>query len=146
MGRLRLEGVTHWSIPVNNLEEAEEFYREVLGMEYRGRIHHGTMACLSLGSHSILLCERKEPIFRTVEQDNHLHHAFTVSPSMFEQACKVFRALGVPVNEPIGYLEKGFFTGRHLYFLDPSGNRLELRDPTWKPGMPKPTFEEIVRS
>ncbi len=39
MGKLRLEGVTHWSIPVNNLQEAEEFYREVLGMEYRGRIH-----------------------------------------------------------------------------------------------------------
>jgi hypothetical protein len=23
---------------------------------------------------------------------------------------------------------------------------LELRDPTWQPGMPTPTYEEIVRS
>ena len=31
-----------------------------------------------------------------------------------------------------------------MYFLDPSGNMLELCDPTWKPGMPTPTYEEIV--
>ena len=39
-----------------------------------------------------------------------------------------------------------FFPGRELYFLDPSGNMLEIRDPTWKPGMARPTFEEIVRA
>jgi len=44
------------------------------------------------------------------------------------------------------YRAKGYFTGRELYFHDPSGNRLELRDPTWKQGMPAPPFEEIVRS
>jgi hypothetical protein len=25
-----------------------------------------------------------------------------------------------------------------------SGNRLELRDPTWHAGMPEPTFEELA--
>ena len=47
---------------------------------------------------------------------------------------------------PIVYRAQGFFPGRELYFLDPSGNMLELRDPTWKPGMPQPTYEEIIRS
>ena len=37
---------------------------------------------------------------------------------------------------------EGVFPGRELYFFDPSGNRLELRDPTWHAGMPEPTFEE----
>ena len=32
-----------------------------------------------------------------------------------------------------------------LYFFDPSGNRLELRDPTWGEGMPEPSFEELAR-
>jgi hypothetical protein len=41
---------------------------------------------------------------------------------------------------------KGCFTGRELYFHDPSGNRLEIRDPTWRKGMPEPSFEEIARS
>ena len=36
------------------------------------------------------------------------------------------------------------FTGRELYFFDPSGNRLELRDPTWTEGMPEPSFEELA--
>jgi hypothetical protein len=26
MGMLKLDAVVHWSIPVNNLEEAEKFY------------------------------------------------------------------------------------------------------------------------
>jgi catechol 2,3-dioxygenase-like lactoylglutathione lyase family enzyme len=146
MAMLKLEDVTHWSIPVNNLEQAEEFYREVLGMEHKGRIHHGTMSCFALGGNSIILCQRQEPVFRTVEQDNHLHHAFTVSPKTFDEACKLFHQIGVPVEQPIEHLERGFFPGRHLYFLDPSGNRLELRDPSWQPGMPRRSFAEIVQS
>jgi catechol 2,3-dioxygenase-like lactoylglutathione lyase family enzyme len=143
---LKLEDVTHWSIPVNDLEEAEKFYRDVLGMTPLGRIHHGTMSCFALGGNSIILCQRKEPIFRTVEQDNHLHHAFTVSAQTFDLACKLFHQIGVRIDEPIDYLEKGFFPGRHLYFLDPSGNRLELTDPSWKVGMPKPSFQEIAQT
>ena len=44
------------------------------------------------------------------------------------------------------YRAQGFFPGRELYFLDPSGNMLELRDPTWQAGMPTPTYEEIAQS
>ena len=65
---------------------------------------------------------------------------------MFERACKLFNEKGIRIAEAIVYRERGHFTGRELYFLDPSGNMLELRDPTWKPGMPTPTYEEIVRS
>lgn len=144
MSLLKLAGVTHWSIPVNDLEEAERFYQEVLGLEYRGRLGNSGMSCLTVGGHSILLCQRSEPIVRTPKQDNRLHHAFDVSPEMFERACKLFHERGIPIAEPIVYRERGFFTGRELYFLDPSGNMLELRDKTWMPGMPKPTFEEIV--
>ena len=42
------------------------------------------------------------------------------------------------------YREHGFFTGRELYFLDPSGNLLEVRDPTWKAGMATPTLADLV--
>jgi catechol 2,3-dioxygenase-like lactoylglutathione lyase family enzyme len=73
MGLLKVDSVVHWSIPVNDLEESEKFYRDVLGLTYRGRLGNSCM-----------------------------------------------------------------------YFLDPSGNLLELCDPTWKPGMPTPTYEEIV--
>jgi catechol 2,3-dioxygenase-like lactoylglutathione lyase family enzyme len=145
MGMLKLDNVTHWSIPVNNLEEAEHFYGDVLGLDYKGRLGNSMMACFTVADHAILLCQRKEPLVRTPEQDNRLHHSFTVSPGVFAQACQLFHARGIRVIELI-YREHGFFPGRELYFLDPSGNLLELRDPTWKPGMPTPTYEEIARS
>jgi hypothetical protein len=103
------------------------------------------MSCFTVGGHSILLCQRNDPVVRTPEQDNRLHHSFTVSPEVFAQACKLFREKRVPVLDLI-YREHGFFPGRELYFLDPSGNVLELRDATWTPGMPTPTHEEIARA
>jgi len=74
-----------------------------------------------------------------------VHHAFTVSPETLVQACKVSHERQIPIADLV-YRAQGFLTGRELYFLDPSGNRLELRDPTWTQGMPEPSFEEIVRS
>lgn len=146
MGMLKLDDVTHWSIPVNDLKEAEAFYQDVLGLEYKGRLGSSRMACFTIAGHSILLCERNEPVLRTPDQDNRLHHAFEVSPEVFEKACRLFNARGIRIAQPIVYREHGFFLGRELYFLDPSGNMLELRDPTWTSGMPTPTYEEITRS
>lgn len=143
---LKLDNVTHWSIPVNDLKEAEAFYQDVLGLEYKGRLGNSRMACFTIAGHSILLCERNEPVLRTPDQDNRLHHAFEVSPEVFEEACRLFHERGIRIAQPIVYREHGFFLGRELYFLDPSGNMLELRDPTWTSGMPTPTFEEITRS
>ena len=38
MSMLKLDNVTHWSIPVNNLAEAEQFYQDILGLDYKGRL------------------------------------------------------------------------------------------------------------
>jgi catechol 2,3-dioxygenase-like lactoylglutathione lyase family enzyme len=140
---LNITGVTHWSIPVNDLEESEKFYRDVLGLEYRGRLGDSGMACVRAGDHEILLTERKDKIRRSPEADNRLHHSFTMQPDAWEQGVKVLADQGVEFHE-LMYRERVFFTGRELYFLDPSGNVLELRDPTWQPGMPKPEVAEIV--
>jgi extradiol dioxygenase family protein len=146
MGMLKLDAVVHWSIPVNNLEDSEKFYGEILGLEHAGRLAHSRVSYFTLGGHNILLCERKEPIVRTIQQDGRLHHAFDVSPEMFNKACKLFRDLGMKIHEPVDYRSGGFFTGRQLFVLDPSGNRIELRDSSWKAGMPTPTYDEICKS
>ena len=113
MGSLKIEGITHWSIPVNDLEESEKFYAENVDKSH-------------------------------VEEEN-VHHSFTVSPETLDQACKLFAEKKVAIDR-LYYRAKGYFPGRELYFFDPSGNRLELRDPTWKAGMPEPSFEDLVRS
>ena len=45
---LKIDGVTHWSIPVNDLEESERFYRDLLGLEYRGRLGNSHMDLLEV--------------------------------------------------------------------------------------------------
>lgn len=145
MGTFKIEGVTHWSIPVNNLEESEKFYGDLLGLKPLGRLGNSVMSCFNVGDHNILLCEREQTKEKPPVEDQRVHHSFTVSPETFVQACKIFQEKRVPIVE-LTYRAKGYFTGRELYFLDPSGNRLELRDPTWKAGMPEPPLEEIVRS
>ena len=146
MEKLKLEAVVHWSIPVNNLEESEKFYGDILGLEHVGRLANTPQSCFKLGPHNIILCQRNEPIYRTVQQDGKLHHAFDVTPEMFNRACKLFHELGIKIHEPVDYRPGGFFTGRQLFVLDPSGNRIELRDASWKAGMPTPTYEESVRA
>jgi len=145
MGLLEIEGVTHWSIPVNDLAESENFYGDLLGLKAVGRLGNSGMSCFNVGDHNILLCERGPDINRSFTEDANVHHSFTVSPDTLVKACKIFKERGVRIDR-LYYRAKGFFTGRELYFFDPSGNRLELRDPTWKEGMPQPTFEELAAS
>jgi extradiol dioxygenase family protein len=143
MAILKIEDVTHWSIPVNDLADSEKFYGDLLGLKPLGRLGNSVMSCFNVGAHNILLCEREQPQ-KPDEVEQRVHHSFTVTPETFAKACKVFQEKKIPVVE-LTYRKKGHFTGRELYFLDPSGNRLELRDPTWKAGMPEPSYEEIAR-
>ena len=143
MSILRVEGVTHWSIPVNDLNEAEAFYGELLGLTPVGRLGNNIMSCFNVGDHNILLCERPSPVDGPLREDAGVHHSFTVSPETFELACKVFQERGITIDH-LTYRARGVFTGRELYFFDPSGNRLELRDPTWSQGMPETPFEAIA--
>ena len=144
MATFKIEGVTHWSIPVNNLKDSEDFYGGLLGLKPVGRLSNNVMSCFNVGDHNILLCEREKPQDRNTVEDR-VHHSFTVSPDGFVQACKTLHEKKIPIVE-LEYRAKGYFTGRELYFYDPSGNRLEIRDPSWKKGMPEPPYEEIVKS
>ena len=145
MGDIKIEGVTHWSIPVNNLEESEKFYGELLGLDLLGHLGNSIMTCFNVGDHNILLCEVEEPMEADPSVDVRVHHSFTVSPETFEKACKVFKDENVQVVG-LTYRARGVFCGREMYFLDPSGNRLELRDPTWVGGMAEPSYEELVNA
>ena len=106
---LNVEGVTHWSIPVNDLEEAEEFYGELLGLAPVGRLGNNIMSCFNVGDHNILLCERPNPVDGPLKEDAGVHHSFTVSPETFELACKVFHERNVTIDH-LTYRARGVFT------------------------------------
>ncbi len=88
MGMLKLDAVVHWSIPVNNLEESEKFYGEILGLEHVGRLANSPMSCFKLGNHNIILCKRKEPLVGPSSK-----MAVCIMPSMSAPKC-----LPKPVN------------------------------------------------
>ena len=74
MGLLNIENVTHWSIPVNNLEESEKFYGDLLGLEHVGRLGNSRMTCYKVAEHSILLCERTNPVDVATNKQEQVHH------------------------------------------------------------------------
>jgi extradiol dioxygenase family protein len=143
-GTVETQGVDALSIPVNNLDESK-FYGDLLGLKHLGRLGNSGMSCFNVGDHNILLCERSAAVDKSHVEERNVHHSFTVSPETLVQACKIFRERNVRIEE-LYYRKGGYFPGRELYFFDPSGNRLELRDPTWKAGMPEPSLEELARS
>jgi len=143
---LKVDNVTHWSIGVKDLDESEAFYRDLLGLEYRGRLGSSRMACFSVGGHNILLCESDSAQPSVPDEESRVHHAFELAAQEWEKGVQLFHERGVKMAGPVVYRERGFFTGREMYFLDPSGNVLELRDASWKAGMPTPTFEEMTAS
>jgi len=145
MRPLKIEGITHWSIPVNDLEESEHFYGELLGLMPRGRLGTSRISCFTVGDHDVLLCERGQNVDKSFVEEENVHYSFTVSPETLVQACKLFSEKKVPIGH-LYHRPGGKFPGRELYFFDPSGNRLELRDPTWKPGMPESSLEELADS
>jgi catechol 2,3-dioxygenase-like lactoylglutathione lyase family enzyme len=136
-----MQGITHWALGVNDLAESERFYTDVVGWEPKGRLNP-KMSCFGVCGLDVLLCECPQPD-RSDTQRNLVHHSFTFTPEGWVEAAKHLRSKGVTPDEII-YRERGYFPGREIYFHDPSGNRIEFRDPTWVPGMPKPSFEEMV--
>ena len=107
---LNVEGVTHWSIPVNDLEEAEECYGELLGLAPVGRLGNNIMSCCNVGDHNILLCERPNPVDGPLKEDAGVHHSFTVSPETFEIRCKVFLERNVAIDH-LTYRARGCSPG-----------------------------------
>ena len=134
---VKVTGIVHWAIPVNDLEESRRFYTEVLGMVDRGPVGP-EMRCVRFGETDILLSVRPKPLPRDIERDGPTHISFRVSTEDFERAAAHMREWGVEVKPEIAhqaslkgdveYRREGVFVGRSLYFLDPSGNRLEVFD------------------
>ena len=94
MAILKIEGVTHWSIPVNDLNESEEFYGELLGLAAKGRLGNNTMSCFNVGDHNILLCERSSPVDGQLAEDGGrtIHLPYRPRPSTKRAKCSTQRA------------------------------------------------------
>lgn len=120
---VQVKKLDHFGIEVRDLETAERFYTELLGMQVEMRLPDQIL----LRFHETNLALFKKPDKAPGGPDliqNPLgkgHHAFEVSYEDLQAARKLFKEKNIPHHAPIDW-------GDHdcLYFLDPDGNLLEL--------------------
>jgi catechol-2,3-dioxygenase len=121
---MQLLDLDHFGLDVSDLDRAERFYTEVLGLQVAQRFGHHQVL-LRCGGQMLALFERQDLLPRVTDRiANPLgkgHHAFKVSLADLQNARETFTARGIPTYGPIDW-------GDHdcLYFLDPDGNLLEI--------------------
>jgi catechol 2,3-dioxygenase-like lactoylglutathione lyase family enzyme len=123
---MKVQRLDHFAIEVGDLERAQRFYTEVLGLPVVMRLHNQVL--FNCGDQNLALFEVPrvplEPNARQARIGSPLgkgHHAFRVNADDFATARERLSAAGVESAAPIDW-------GDHdcLYFLDPDGNLLEL--------------------
>src|SRR4051794_28259718 len=87
----KIMGITHWALPVNDLDESERFYAEVVGLVPRGRLGRSRMSCFMAGDQAILLCEQPRP---PAAEGELAHYSFTLAPDEWEQGVRQLRQNG----------------------------------------------------
>lgn len=123
---MKLERLDHFGIEVGDLERAERFYTEVLGLSVV--THLGDQVLLDCGGQNLALFRVARLALSPAEREARIahplgkgHHAFRVSRADFTAAPARLAAAGVEYARPIDW-------GDHdcMYFLDPDGNLLEM--------------------
>lgn len=132
--------VSHLTLPVADLEQAERFYVELLGLTLVRRIDRETFARLlpervheldhansplhvelRCGALELHLFEQGHAVARELRP--HPHLAFEVEAGDLDDHAARLRACGVPVDGPRRLGPPGQAS---IYFADPFGNLLEL--------------------
>jgi len=130
---ISLRRIDHFGVDVADLDRAERFYTEVLGMAVDMRLPDQRLLRYGDGNCALFLCPDRPPLDPELiaKPLGKSHHAFEVAWPDLERAIAEFAARGVPHHAPIDW-------GDHqcLYFLDPDGNLLELV--AYQPGAPRP--------
>lgn len=123
---VKLKRLDHLAIYVSDVERAERFYTETLGMARVMRLPDQTL--LRLGDQNIGLMQGRElPPPDPMILENPLgktHHAFLVEDEDYEAARSSLAASKVPMSREVDWGDH-----RCFYFLDPDGNLLEIVTP-----------------
>lgn len=118
-----ISGMNHVTLSVANLDEAFTFYTEILEFKALAK-RKGKSAYLLAGTDWITLVQSKEPV--TESKKSYTHIAFSVGEKKFQAVADRIR------NANVVIWQENSSPGESLYFLDPSGNKLEIHASNWQ--------------
>jgi catechol 2,3-dioxygenase-like lactoylglutathione lyase family enzyme len=120
---IHVKRLDHFGVDVSDLDRAERFYVEMLGMKVEMRLPEQRLLRYGDGACALFLKpDRASGGLELIEDPlGKSHHAFEVSWEDLLRARRLFAERHIPHHAPIDW-------GDHecLYFLDPDGNLLEL--------------------
>ena len=120
---IRVRRLDHFGVDVADLDRAERFYTEVLGMRVELRLPDQRLLRYGDGNCALFWKPERAPggLDQVREPLGKSHHAFEVAWEDLDRALRLFAERAIPHHAPIDW-------GDHLccYFLDPDGNLLEL--------------------
>jgi len=120
---IRVKRLDHFGVDVSDLDRAERFYVDVLGMTVEMRLPDQRLLRYGDGNCALFLEPDRVPGGRALVENplGKSHHAFEVAWDDLVRARRLFDERGIPHHAPIDW-------GDHecVYFLDPDGNLLEL--------------------
>ena len=120
---IKTTGVYHTSIPADDIERAERFYTEVLGMQLDARVggEGSRIVRLHCGAETVVLFQRPQPLGRdSHKEDGVYHQSFEMDIDAFDDAVESMKKLGNFDR----ITERD--SGRTLYYWDTEGNYQEL--------------------
>ena len=117
-------GINHTTLSVRNLEEAFVFYADILGLKTLAKRKNRSAYFLAGEDWIALVQEDKLSV--AANAATYAHVAFTVKEQDFLALSKRIQESGAEI------WQENSSPGSSLYFLDPSGNRLEIHAGTWK--------------
>jgi catechol-2,3-dioxygenase len=121
---IRTIGIYHIGISVDDLDRAERFYTQVLGMKAEARLGEAgaRLSRLKCGEADVVLFQRPRPLSRnSFKEDGIAHQAFEVPPEVFDEAMEFLKREGYYHSGPVTRS-----SGRAVYFFDTEGNYQQL--------------------
>jgi catechol 2,3-dioxygenase-like lactoylglutathione lyase family enzyme len=126
---IKMKGLVHFTIPVNDINRAETFYKDVLGFDLVRKSDH--MVFMKNGGDNFVLTHTPKDVDLNEGGGHEIHTAFRVDPDEYDRALTYLAGKGVKVFKEENR-QSGTFQGRSAYFHDPDMNVLEIIDQTNK--------------
>jgi catechol 2,3-dioxygenase-like lactoylglutathione lyase family enzyme len=126
---LNIKAVVETAIYVDDLDDAEDFYRRVLGLRVMGKVP-GRRVFFQVGESNVLLAFLAEATLKGDQLPAHGttgpgHFALGIEAAAFDAWRNLLQGHGVTIEKEVEW-PRG---GKSIYFRDPAENSVELVTP-----------------